>query len=104
MAFLQYACYFHPGFIRKWHHIVRQEYLKTDWSPSATAHYISVYGKAVMSCREPINRLEKALELDCSVHIPLGIHEDIGNLGAEKKIADYKGIVILPLWSTGRQN
>ena len=103
MAFFQHASYFHPGLIRKWCQTVRQEYLETDWIPSATAHYISMHDKAVMGCREPVNCSEKALELNYSAHIPLGVHEDIGNLSAEKTIADYKGIVILFI-HTGRQD
>jgi len=103
MALFQHAGYLHPGLIRKWCHSVWQEYLETDWIPSATAHYISVYDKTVMGCRKPINRSEKALELNCSTHVFPGVYENIGNLGAEKGIADYKGIVIFHV-CTGRQN
>jgi len=103
MAFFQHAGYFHPGLIRKWCQTVRHEYLETNWIPSATAHYISMYDKAVMGCREPINGSEKALKLNCSTHMFPGVYENIGNLSAEKSIADYKSIVIL-LICTGRQD
>ena len=104
MTFFQHADYLHPGLIRKWCQTILQEYLETDWVPSAAAHYVSVYDKAVMGCLEPVDRSEKALELNCSTHMFPSVYENIGNLGAEKCIADYKGIVVFPVWGAGRQD